>query len=50
MTVNRDKALDRWRRYNRSAKGLARYRRYEEKHPERAKEWSELMLIKARRK
>lgn len=54
MTVSADerdaRRLERHRRYNRSRKGAARYRRYEAKHPERATRWSPLMLAKARDK
>lgn len=45
----RQRTLEKYQRYNRSEKGAARYRRYEEAHPERATQWSELMRIKARR-
>jgi hypothetical protein len=37
-----------WAKYNRSQKGSARYRKYEEANPERATRWSTLMEIKAR--
>jgi hypothetical protein len=33
------KALERHKRYNSSAKGQARNKRYEEKHPERKSRW-----------
>jgi hypothetical protein len=36
------------RKYNRSAKGKARYQRYEEAHPERATRWSPLMVLRGR--
>ncbi len=35
-------------RYNASAKGKARRKRYEDAHPERATRWSPLMAAKAR--
>jgi hypothetical protein len=38
----------RYQRYNSSAKGQQRRKRYEEKHPERKAKWSELMQAKAR--
>lgn len=41
--------LERYRRYNRSAKGAKRYRAYEEKHPDRAARWSPIMLAKRAR-
>lgn len=46
-TQRRQRRLDSYRRYNRSVKGAARYRRYEVKHPERALAWSPLMLAKS---
>jgi hypothetical protein len=47
--TDKEKARARYARYNNSAKGMARRRRYEEKHPERAVAWSKLMELKARR-
>lgn len=34
--------LDRYRRYNASAKGQRRHKRYENAHPERADRWKPL--------
>lgn len=45
-----EKRKERHRRYNRSAKGQARNKRYEAKHPERKQRWSPLMAIKAKRR
>jgi hypothetical protein len=45
-----ERRLDAHRRYNRSTKGAARYKRYEAKHPERATRWSPIMHVKARDK
>ena len=39
MAADKDKALARHKRYNQSAKGQARNRRYEEAHPERKLRW-----------
>ncbi len=47
---SKEKRLARHARYNRSIKGAARYKRYEDKHPERKERWSPLMLQKARDK
>jgi hypothetical protein len=44
-----DKNSERHRRYNRSVKGQARYKRYEQKHPERKERWSEIMRVRANR-
>jgi hypothetical protein len=34
-----EKRLEKYRRYNQSAKGRARDKRYEQKHPERKERW-----------
>jgi hypothetical protein len=39
-----------YKKYNDSEKGAARRKRYEDKHPERKEQWSELMRAKARRR
>jgi hypothetical protein len=39
MAKDKAKALERHQRYNQSAKGQARNRRYEDKHPERKVRW-----------
>ena len=39
--ADRDKYLDRQKRYNDSRKGKARRDKYEEKHPERKIRWEE---------
>ena len=44
-----EKRLEKYRRYNMSAKGRARREKYEKAHPERAERWAPIMLIKARR-
>jgi hypothetical protein len=36
-----EKRLEKYRRYNQSAKGRARDKRYEQKHPERKIRWEE---------
>jgi hypothetical protein len=43
-----EKARARHRRYNLTIKGAERYKRYEEKHPERKERWSKLMEAKAK--
>lgn len=48
MADSDEKRKERYRRYNASAKGQARKRRYENAHPERKERWSEIMRIKAR--
>lgn len=40
--------LARQARYNGSAKGQARNRKYEDAHPERKERWSVIMEVKAR--
>jgi hypothetical protein len=44
----RQMRLERYQRYNESEKGQQRRKRYEKKHPDRKKEWSNLMKAKAR--
>lgn len=41
MAADRDKALERHRRYNQSKKGQKRNRAYEEAHPERKTRWEQ---------
>jgi hypothetical protein len=43
-----DRRKEKHYRYNQSAKGQARNRRYEQKHPERKTRWAPIMFIKAR--
>jgi hypothetical protein len=43
-----EKRRERYRRYNMSAKGQARRKKYEAAHPERATRWSPIMLMKGR--
>lgn len=43
MAENPDKRKARQKRYNQSAKGQQRDRRYEENHPERKQRWSKGM-------
>jgi hypothetical protein len=49
MTDEERKAARRaaYEKYNRSAKGAARYKRYEDAHPERAARWSLIMRLRA---
>jgi hypothetical protein len=39
--------LAKYAKYNRSRKGSERYKRYEDKHPERAGRWGPLMKLRA---
>lgn len=41
MAENREKALERHRRYNQSRKGQSRNKRYEDSHPERKTRWEQ---------
>lgn len=50
MPNDREKYLERQRRYNNSIKGKERRDRYESAHPERKERWSVIMNIKARRR
>src|SRR5580692_10391913 len=45
-----EKRKERHRRYNRSLKGQARSKKYEDRHPERRERWSPIMELKARDK
>jgi hypothetical protein len=46
--ADKDKVRAKHAKYNGSAKGQARNRRYEEAHPERKTRWAPIMIIKAR--
>jgi hypothetical protein len=49
VTADPDAArLDKYRRYNNSAKGQRRHKRYEARHPERKERWSAGMIAKGR--
>lgn len=41
-----EKRLAKYRRYNASARGQQRHKRYEEAHPDRSKTWSVEMLLR----
>jgi hypothetical protein len=45
--ATREQILAKYARYNASAKGQARRKRYEKKNPERATRWAPIMAIKA---
>ncbi len=46
--MSEQKRLEKHRKYNLSVKGQARYKRYEDKHPERRERWSPIMALRAR--
>lgn len=47
MAIDPEKVRQRHARYNRSEKGKARYKRYEDKHPDRALRWSPILVARA---
>jgi hypothetical protein len=45
--ATREQILAKYARYNASAKGRARNKKYEDAHPERKTRWAPIMTIKA---